>query len=494
MGIGVAQRSGTGRWQGKLYIDGSFRDAGSGKTKPVLEKATGRELGRFASADRADLDAAVGAARRAQADWAARSYEERAGLLRRVAQRLEERADEFADTIVRETGSIGGKAQYEVHAAGNELWEAAGLASRAVAEIVPSGNVGKMNIIERIPVGVVAVITPWNFPLVLAMRGVAPALALGNTVVLKPASHTPLAGGTMLADLFEEAGAPAGILNVLTGGGTEIGVPLAAHRDVDMIHFTGSSEVGVEIAEAAARNLTKVSLELGGNAALVVLDDADIEFASMLGAWSAFHYQGQTCITASRHIVMREVADAYREALVARAKGMTVGDPAGGDVSIGPLISEAQRDRAHGIVEASIAQGAELVEGGTYDGLFYRPTVLAEVTQEMPAFRQEIFAPVAPITVVDTEEEALELTNATEYGLANAVVTSNPDRGLMFARRVRSGMVHVNDSTALDEAHVPFGGMGASGLGGRSGGEANLEEFTQRRWISVQRTPVHYPY
>ena len=494
MGIGVAQRSATARWQGKLYIDGSFRDAGSGATKPVLEKATGTELGRMATADRADLDAAVGAARRTQADWAARSYEERAGLLRRAAQRLEERAEEFADMIVRETGSIGGKAQYEVHAASNELWEAAGLTSRAVAEIVPSGNVGKMNIIERIPVGVVAVITPWNFPLVLAMRAVAPALALGNTVVLKPASHTPLAGGTMLADLFEEAGSPAGIFNVLTGGGTEIGVPLAAHSDVDMVHFTGSSEVGVEVAQAAARNLTKVSLELGGNAALVVLDDADIEFASMIGAWSSFHYQGQTCITASRHIVLRNVADAYQEALAARAKAMTVGDPASGSVSIGPLISEAQRDRAHAIVTESIEQGAELVEGATYEGLFYRPTVLAAVTREMPVFKQEIFAPVAPITVVDSEEEALELTNATEYGLVNAVVTGDPDRGLAFARRVRSGMVHVNDSTALDEAHVPFGGMGASGIGGRSGGEANLEEFTQRRWISVQRTPVHYPY
>lgn len=494
MGIGVAQRSETARWQGKLYIDGSFRDAGSGATQPVLEKATGEELGRFAAATGADVDAAVQAARKSQADWAARSYEERAGLLRRVANRLEERADEFTDMIVRETGSIGGKAQYEVHAAGNELWEASGLPSRAVAEIVPSANVGKTNIIERIPVGVVAVITPWNFPLVLAMRAVAPALALGNTVILKPASYTPMAGGTMLADLFEEAGAPAGIFNVLTGGGAEIGVPLAAHPDVDMIHFTGSSEVGIEIAEAAARNLTKVSLELGGNAAIVVLEDADIEFASMLGAWSSFHYQGQTCITASRHIVLREVADAYREALAARAQHMTVGDPASGEVSIGPVISEAQRDRAHGIVQDSIAQGAELVEGATYEGLFYRPTVLTQVTPEMPAFRQEIFAPVAPITVVDSEEEALELTNATEYGLANAVVTSDPDRGLAFARRVHSGMIHVNDSTALDEAHVPFGGMGASGIGGRSGGEANLEEFTQRRWISVQRTPVQYPY
>jgi len=482
------------RWDGKLFIDGAFSDGQGGAPQAVQEKATGHELGRYATASRADLDRAVAAARAAQPEWASRSYEDRAALLRKVARALEDRADEYADLIVRETGSIRGKAQYEVHAAQNELYEAAALASRSTAEILPSGNPGKLNIIQRVPVGVVAVITPWNFPLVLGMRAIAPALGLGNTVVLKPASLTPITGGQLLADIFESAGAPAGVINLVTGSGSEVGVPLAAHPGVDMIHFTGSSEVGRQLAEIGGRGLKKLSLELGGNAAFVVLDDADIEMASMVGAWSSFHYQGQTCITANRHIVMRAVADEYRAALTDRARRMSVGDPAGDNVSIGPMISEGQRDRAHALLQESVQQGARILEGGTFEGLFYRPTVVDAVRPGMPIYDHEIFAPVAPITVVDTEEEALALTNDTPYGLANALYTGDLDRGLRFAERVKSGMVHVNDSTALDEAHVPFGGMGASGLGGRSGGEANLEEFTERRWISVQRTPVHYPY
>ena len=482
------------RSDGKLFIDGTFRDSGGGAASVVDEKATGAQLGHQAMATRPDLDAAIAGAKAAQPAWAATGYDERAALLRRVARQLEDRADEIADLIVRETGSIRGKAQYEVGASGNELYEAAALTSRATGEILPSHNTGKLSIIQRVPVGVVAVITPWNFPLILAFRAIAPAVALGNTVVLKPASLTPIAGGQLIAELFEAAGAPAGLLQVVTGPGGELGEALASHPDVSMIHFTGSAEVGRRIAEMAGRSLKKVSLELGGNNAFVVLDDADIEAASMVGAWSSYHYQGQTCITASRHIVMRSVADAYRDALVRRARAIVVGDPATDAVGLGPIINTQQRDRAHAFVVDSVRQGAIVVEGGTFDGLFYRPTVLTDVTPEMPAFTEEVFGPIAPITVVDTEEEALELTNRTDYGLVNSVFTADLARGLAFAERVRSGMVHVNDATPLDEAHVPFGGMGHSGLGGRSGGEANLEEFTERRWISLQRTPVQYPY
>jgi benzaldehyde dehydrogenase (NAD) len=482
------------RSDGKLFIDGAFADASAGAATVVDEKATGRELGRSAPAPRADLDRAIAGAKAAQPGWAAEGYDVRAGLLRRVARQLEERADEIADMIVRETGSIRGKAQYEVGASTNELYEAAALPSRATGEILPSHNTGKLSIIQRVPVGVVGVITPWNFPLILGFRSIAPAIALGNTVVLKPATLTPITGGQLIAELFEAAGAPAGVLQVVTGPGGELGEPMASHPDVAMIHFTGSHEIGRRIAEAAGRSLKKVSLELGGNNAFVVLDDADVEMASMVGAWSSYHYQGQTCITASRHIVMRSVADAYQTALARRARAIVLGDPATDGVGLGPMIDAKQRDRAHSFVEASLRQGATLVEGGTFDGLFYRPTVLADVTPEMPAFTEEVFGPIAPITVVDTEEEALELTNRTDYGLVNSVFTADIARGLAFAEKVRSGMVHVNDATPLDEAHVPFGGMGQSGLGGRSGGEANLEEFTERRWISVQRTPVQYPY
>ena len=480
-------------WAGKIFVDGEFRDAEGAVAAPVIDKGRGEELTRAGVASPSDLEGAVKSARAAQRDWAAEPYDLRAGLLRRVAQLIIEQSDEIAELIVRETGCIRGKADYEVGAGTNELWEAAALTSRATAEVIPSHNPGKLSLVQRVPVGVVAAITPWNFPFVLGMRVIAPALALGNTVVVKPAPQTPITGALLIAELFAEAEAPPGILQVVAGG-DEIGEHLVAHPGVRMVHFTGSSEVGREIAKIAGGQLKRVSLELGGNNALVVLDDADLETATMIGAWSAFHYQGQTCITAGRHIVARSLLDGYVERLAERARAITVGDPASEDVGLGPMISEEQRDRGHDILQRSIADGARVVEGGTYDGLFYRPTVVVDVTPEMPLWREEIFAPIAPVMASSSEDEALAITNDTDYGLVNAVLTASTDRGLAFAERVESGMVHVNDSTCLDEAHVPFGGMGASGLGGRSGGDANLEEFTERRWIGVQRAAVEYPY
>jgi len=480
-------------WVGKIFVDGEFRDAEGAQQEAVLDKGAGEELARAGVASATDLEGAVASAKKAQPGWAAEGYDVRAGLLRKVAQLLEERADEIADLVVRETGAIRGKADYEVGAAVNEFYEAAALTSRATAEVVPSHNTGKLNIVQRMPVGVVGAITPWNFPLVLGSRVVAPAIALGNTVVLKPAPATPITGALVIAELFTEAGAPPGILQVVSGG-DEIGEHLVAHPDVSMIHFTGSAAVGREVAKVAGGQLKRISLELGGNNALVVLDDADLEEATMIGAWSAFHYQGQTCITAGRHLVARPLFDRYVERLAERAKAIAVGDPATEEVGLGPMISADQRDRGHDILDRSIAQGARVVEGGSYDGLMYRPTVVVDVTREMPVWTEEIFAPIAPVIPFDSDSEALEIVNETEYGLVNSVLTGSMDRGLAFAERVQSGMVHVNDSTCLDEAHVPFGGIGASGLGGRSGGEANLDEFTERRWIGVQRTKVEYPY
>lgn len=480
-------------WAGRLFVDGAFVAPADGGTAAVVEKATGTELGRAGVAGPDDVDRAVEAADRAQPGWAATPFDQRAGLLRQVARAIEERADDVADWVVRETGSIRGKAQYEVHGAAAELYEAAGLASRATGEILPSADPDRLSLVQRVPVGVVGALTPWNFPLILGMRVLAPALALGNTVVLKTSPHTPVTGGLLVAELFAAAGAPAGIVNVLMGE-KDAGEHLVAHPLVRMVHFTGSTDTGSVIAETAGRLLKKASMELGGNNALVVLDDADLDAASMVGAWSSYHYQGQTCITASRHIVMSSVAGEYQRLLAERAAGIVLGDPATDEVGLGPMISAAQRDRAHGILTSSVDAGATVVEGGTYDGLFYRPSVVADVRPGMELYDREIFAPIAPITVVDTEEEALRLVNDTRYGLVNGVLSGSMERGLAFAERVRSGMVHVNDTTCLDEAHVPFGGTGASGVGGRAGGEANLEEFTERRWIGIQRGTVHYPY
>jgi benzaldehyde dehydrogenase (NAD) len=481
------------QWEGTIFAAGEFRPAGGGAALEVLDKAGGEPLAQAGLATVEDVDAAVDGAVAAQPGWAATGYDERAAVLRRAAAALGARADEIVDLIVRETGSIPGKAQYEVGGATNELHEAAALTSRPVAEVLPSHSTSRVSFAERVPVGVVGAMTPWNFPLVLGMRVVAPALALGNAVVLKPSPLTPLCGGMAIAQLFADAGLPPGVLAVLTGD-QEIGERLVAHPGTSMIHFTGSSAVGSRIAETAGRQLKRVSLELGGNNALVVLADADLGDAANIGAWSAWHYQGQTCITAGRHIVARELYDDYVDALATKAAAIAVGDPAREPVGLGPMINERQRDRGHAFLQEAVAQGATVVEGGTYDGLFYRPTVVTGVTPEMSLWTEEIFAPIAPVLAVDGADEAIRLVNDSPYGLVNAVVSGDPDRGLQVAGKLRSGMVHVNDSTCLDEAHVPFGGLGASGLGGRSGGDSNLEEFTERRWVTLQRAKPEYPY
>ena len=480
-------------WDGKIFVDGEFRAPAGGDTLTVLDKAAGEPLGTAGVASVADVDAAVAAAAAAQPAWAAEPYDVRAGILRAAAAELQARAEEIATLLVRETGCIRGKAEYEVGGAANELFEAAALTSRATAQIIPSHNPTRVSIAERIPRGVVGAITPWNFPLILGMRVVAPALALGNAVVLKPSPETPIGGGLVLAEVFAAAGLPSGLLQVVPGG-VEVGQAIVAHPDVAMIHFTGSTRTGRQIAEVAGRMLKHCSLELGGDNALVVLDDADVDHAAMIGAWSAFHYQGQTCITAGRHIVARSLYDRYVKALAERAASITLGDPMDDGVGLGPMINEAQRDRGKAMLDKAVEGGATVVEGGRVDGLFFRPTVVTDVPRDSDLWAEEIFAPVAPVVPVDSEEEALALVNDTPYGLVNGVVTGDLARGQRFAERCRSGMVHVNDSTCLDEAHVPFGGIGASGLGGRAGGDANLEEFTETRWISVQRGQVEYPY
>jgi benzaldehyde dehydrogenase (NAD) len=325
------------------------------------------------------------------------------------------------------------------------------------------------------------------------MRVIAPALALGNAVLLKPSPETPASGGLAIAELFAAAGLPPGVLQVLPGD-VEVGKRLVTHPDVAMIHFTGSTHVGREIAATASGLLKKVSLELGGNNALIVLDDADLEQATIIGAWSSFHYQGQTCITAGRHIVQRGIADAYTTALAARADAITVGNTLTEDVGLGPMINARQQERARRMLDEAVAAGARIVAGGTSDGPFFRPTVVTGVSRDSRLWTEEIFAPIAPVMVVGDDDEAVAVANDTPYGLVNSVLTGDSSRGVSLARRLRAGMVHVNDATPQDEALAPFGGVGQSGLGGRSGGDSNLDEFTERRWLTVTPGPAHYPY
>lgn len=476
-----------------LFIDGEFCAPAGGGVIDVRDKATGEVFASVGLATADDVDRAVRSALAAQAEWAQRSYSERAGILRSAAAELGARAGELRELIMRETGSIGGKADYEIGAAQSELIEAAALAARPAGELLQSGHAGRLSLAERVPVGVVGVITPWNFPLVLGMRVIAPALALGNAVVLKPSPETPLSGGIAFADAFAAAGLPAGLLQVVPGD-TEVGERIVEHPDVSMVHFTGSTKVGRVIARRAGELLKKVSLELGGNNALIVLDDVDLEQASMIGAWSSFHYQGQTCITAGRHIVARSVADDYVAALARRADAITLGNTVTEEVGLGPMINSVQYERAARLLADAVAAGARIVTHGHNEPPFFAPTVVVDVAPEMALWREEIFAPIAPVLVVDDDDEAVAVTNDTEYGLVCSVLSASNDRGMSVARRLRAGMVHVNDATPQDEALAPFGGARASGLGGRSGGDSNLWEFTEQRWLTVAPGPVHYPY
>jgi benzaldehyde dehydrogenase (NAD) len=461
---------------------------GSGEPHEVREPATGRQLLTIGRSTVDDVHRATALAKAAQAGWAETDYQERARILRRAADIYERHRPEFGTWTQRETGAHRNKMHHEQDFTAAELIAASTMPWQPYGSLVPTVQRERLSMIRRVPVGVVGAITPWNSPSVLGMRVVAPALALGNAVVLKPDPQTPVCGGAIFAAIFKEAGLPDGLLQVVIGD-AEVGEALVTDPNADLISFTGSTEVGRRVGSLAGGLLKKVSLELGGNNALVILDDADLDAAASAGAYSSFQFQGQVCFAAGRHIVHRSVADRYVDQLATKARRLRLGDPYREDVDLGPIVNEQQIARVDGIVRASVDGGARLVEGGTHEGLFYRPTVLADVTTSLPAWTEEIFGPVAPVVRFDSDDEAVALANMTDYGLAAGVYSRSISRGLAVAQRIRAGMVHVNDQPINDEATIPFGGMGISGNGTRFGGEANLEAFTQWQWLTVRDRP-----
>lgn len=476
-------------WSGRCF-DGQWREGSS--VAGVLEPATGGELGRIGMAAPADIAASAAHASQAQQAWAALPYDERAHVLRKAAQLAERHNDEIVDWLVRESGSSRLKANFEATLNAKVLHESSALPSRSTGEVLPS-TPGRLSLARRRPLGVVGVIAPFNFPLYLAIRAVAPALALGNAVVLKPDPRTSVCGGFVIARLFELAGLPAGVLHVLPGDGAA-GAALTADPNIDMIAFTGSTGAGRKVGEAASRTLKKVSLELGGKNSLIVLDDADLDLAIANTAWGVYLHQGQICMSSGRVLVQRGIYPRFLEKLVAKARSLKIGDPAkDANVVIGPLINAAQRDHAAKIVEQAKAAGATVETGGGYRDLFFEPTVLSGVGRDNPAFKEEIFGPVAVVVPFDADEEAIELANDTEYGLSMAIVSSNVGRALKLGERLRTGLLHINDQTVNDEVINPFGGVGASGNGSSVGGPANWEEFTQWQWLTIKGEAPAYP-
>ena len=477
-------------WHGKAFSNG-WREV-SGGTAAVIEPATGAELGTVGIAAPIDIAAAAGAAAAAQQAWAATPYTQRAAILRKAGDIWLAHAAEIEDWNMRESGKIGPAAQFETHVATEEVFEAATLPSRPYGDLLPSEQ-PHLSFAERVPVGVVGVISPFNFPQILAIRSVAPALALGNAVVLKPDPRTAVCGGVVLARVFEEAGLPAGLLHVLPGG-PDVGESMVTDSLISVISFTGSTAAGRKVGALAGQHLKRVHLELGGNSALIILDDADLDKAASAGAWGSFLHQGQICMTTGRHIVQDAIYDDYVTRLAEKASHLPVGDPVTGQVALGPIIDERQRDKVHSLVTGSVDAGAKLAAGGTYEGLFYKPTVLAEVAPSMPAYASEVFGPVAPVVRFSDFDEVAKLAAESEYGLSLGILTKDVMRGLELARKIPTGIVHINDQTVDDSPNTPFGGIRASGTGARFGGSANLDAFTDTRWVTIRGDIAPYPF
>lgn len=476
---------------GRVYDGGQWRTPRGG-TRTVIEPARGEVLAVTGIANAEDMTDAIERAHAAQPAWAALGPRDRAAVFHRAAAVLQQHFDELALAVARETGGILPKGQHEVREAITLCQLAAALPMQAQGEVLPSVP-GRLSIARRVPHGIVGVISPFNFPLILGLRSVAPALALGNAVVLKPDPRTPVSGGVLMARVFEEAGLPAGLLQVLPGD-ADAGEALITDPRVPMIAFTGSPGVGRRIGELAGRHLKKVSLELGGANALVILEDADLDLAASAAAFGAWFHQGQICMAANRILVHEAVLEPFTLRMVAKAKHLPVGDGASGQVALGPLIDAKQLQRFDAIVQDSVKAGARLEAGGTHEGLFYQPTVLSNVWPGMRCFDEECFGPVANLIAFRTDDEAVALANRSEGGLAAAVISPSVGRAMAIGRRLNAGMVHVNDQTVNDECINPFGGPGIGGNGGSVGGPADIDEYTRWQWITVKDTVPAFPF
>ncbi|MFD0114406.1 aldehyde dehydrogenase family protein [Streptomyces sp. NPDC059753] len=475
------------------YIDGSWRPGHGAWDIIDFNPYNGEKLASITVASADEVDEAYRAAERAQKSWADTNAYTRRLVFERALRLVEEREGEISDAIVDELGGTRLKAGFELHLAKEFLREAIQLALRPQGRVIPSPVDGKENRVYRVPVGVVGVISPFNFPFLLSLKSVAPALALGNGVVLKPHQNTPICGGSLVAKIFEDAGLPAGLLNVVITDIAEIGDALLTHPVPKVISFTGSDAVGQHVATVCASQFKHAVLELGGNSALTVLDDADVDYAVDAAVFSRYVHQGQVCMAANRILVDRKVEKEFTEKFVAKVRSLKVGDPRDPSTVIGPVINSNQAEAVSGVVDQALAEGATALLHGKTVGNLVEPSVLTGLPADSPVLRQEIFGPVALLIPFDGDEEAVAVANDTPYGLSGAVHTRDVERGVAFARRIDTGMIHVNDGTVHDEPLVAFGGEKRSGLG-RLNGEATVEAFTTQKWISVQHGRSQFPF
>jgi aldehyde dehydrogenase (NAD+) len=480
----------------KMYINGEWVGTLDGEIYNDLNPYTGEVFARVPSGKRGDARRAIDAAAAAFPAWSHTLPAERQALFLKAAEILEKKRDEIVTILAEETGCTFGFAMFQTMFTPGLLREAASQVHNPIGEIIPADLPGAFYMATRQPVGVVAGIAPWNAPLILSLRAICLPIAYGNTAVLKPSMESSVSGGIVIAEIFHEAGFPKGVLNLVTngpGGSSEVGDELIANPKVRRINFTGSSSVGRQLAEKAGRHLKRVSLELGGQNPLIIMRDADVDYAVNAAAFGAFLHQGQICMSVRRIIVEKPIAREFIEKFVRKISTFKVGNPKEPDTIIGPLINNQQFSQVKSNVDAAVRDGAKILCGGKAEGLCYHPTVLTNVKPSSPFAREETFGPVVSVMEVEDEEEAVRVANETAYGLSAGVISRDSVKGLAVAERIETGIVHINDQSVHDEPQVPFGGVKDSGWG-RFGGRAALEEFTELRWISMQRTRRQYPF
>jgi acyl-CoA reductase-like NAD-dependent aldehyde dehydrogenase len=478
------------------FIGGDWTGSSGGTTYEDLDPWSGQVVAKVAAGTREDARRAVEAAQAAFPAWSQTPPAERQRIFLAAADILERRRDEVVGLLARETGATFGFGMFQMGFVPGLLRQAAGLAYSPIGQILPSDLPGAMAMGLRRPVGVVGAISPWNAALILSARSIAAPLALGNTVVAKPSEESPYVGGLLWGEIFAEAGMPDGVLNIVThapGQAGPIADELVENPAVRRINFTGSTATGRKVAEAAGRHLKRVLLELGGYNPLIVLDDADLDYAVDASAFGAFLHQGQICMSARRLLVDRRVADDFVGRLAAKTAGLKAGDPSEPDTIIGPLINQRALDTVAGRVQEAVAKGAKLLAGGERVGRCFQATLLADVPADAELARVETFGPVATVELVDGPDAAVARANDTPYGLAAGILTGDSDRGLALADRLEAGIVHVNDQPVHDEPQMPFGGVKDSGWG-RFGGEAAVDEFTDLKWVTVQSGTRPFPF
>ncbi|MFC4902583.1 salicylaldehyde dehydrogenase [Kocuria sp. CNJ-770] len=472
-----------------LIIDGEHVPALSGRTAEDINPYTGEVFATVAAGGPEDVTRAVDAAASAAEEWAGTTPSARRRIFLRAADLLEERIEQGAEIMAKEVGGVRGWAEFNTHLAANILREAAGATTLPQGEVLATDMPGVRSMSVRRPYGVVAAISPWNAPFILGMRSIAVPLAVGNTVVLKPSEDAPLACGLFLADALVDAGLPAGVLNVVTNDradAAEVVSALISDQRVRIVNFTGSTAVGRTIGTLAAQHLKPAVLELGGKNSLVVLRDADLDYAVDAAAFGAYMNAGQICMSVDRVLVDRSIAEEFTERFARKVQDLPTGDPTDPGTVIGPAVNARSAERQYALVDDAVAKGAVLRAGGhRLENSLVPATVLTDVTPEMDIFHDEIFGAVTTVFEVDGPDEAVEFANNTNYGLTAGVITENLGEGIAVAQRLKTGIVHVNDQSVADEPQAPFGGIQESGYG-KFGGQAGVESFSERRWITVQ--------